>query len=112
MDRLAEMLISFLPLAFLSVVIAIGYYLAWTDFKPKRIDANASYGIALEPVSDTSPKKRAYTDQELGLHKMNSLASLSDAEQRRLKMAERIRQFSQRSPGEAAGVIKGWMSDR
>lgn len=112
MDYAADRLLSVIPMAFLLAVIAIGYYLAWTDFKPKRIDADEDFHIAWKRKTESSPPKRPLSDSQLGLVQIDTVAALSPVEQRRLTMADRIRQYVQESPDEAANVLKGWLSDR
>lgn len=111
MDLLTESLISVVFMAFLTVAIAIGYYFAWTDFKPKRIDADEEYGLSWKPVTESPIRKRALSDSQLGLYDIDTVAALSPSEQRRLKMEDKIRQYVQESPDEAANVLKGWLSD-
>jgi len=111
MDRFIDILYTLLPLAVLSVAIAIGYYFAWTDFRPKQALADESFTCRVRPISAFSPSSRALSDQELGLHEIGDSAGLSSFDQRRLKMEEKIRQYSQESPDEAASVIKGWLRD-
>lgn len=111
MDRFIDILYTLLPLAVLSVAIAIGYYFAWTDFRPKQVLADESFSSHVKPITDFSPRSRALSNRELGLHEIGDSAGLSSFDQRRLKMEEMIRQYSQESPDEAAGVIKGWLRD-
>ncbi len=111
MNTLVDTLFSLAPIAFLSIVIIIGYYFAWTDFKPKKIDANEDFNIQFEPVTHYNPKRRELTNTELGIHDFDNIGALSKEDQRRLKMQESIKQYSQESPQEAANVVKNWLSE-
>ena len=111
MDTLVDIIFSLAPIAFLSVIIIIGYYLAWTDFKPRKISANEGYSIQVEPVTNYDSKRRELTNAQLGIHDIDSVGALSTTDQRRLKMSESIKQYSQESPEEAANVVKNWLSE-
>jgi hypothetical protein len=111
MNAFAECMPSILFLALLSAAVAIGYYLAWTDFKPKQINANDDGGTLRNPVSKSSPAQRKLTDSQLGLYDLNAQTALSPFERQRMMREDRVRQYTRNTPDEAASVIKGWLSD-
>lgn len=110
-NALKDFLPSLLPLLILSAAVGVGYYLAWTDFKPKQINAHDDDRRSRNSAPDLSPRKRALSNNQLGLHDLNAQTALSPYEQQRLMQEDRVRRYSQKSPDEAASVIKGWLCD-
>lgn len=115
LDLVAELAYYALPIGGLFSIFLVGYWLAWTDFKPTKVKKDEYFHINpkhtqdfFEPVKTT----RALTGRELGIHDIDDTGALPAEAQRRLRMEEIIRDFSSLSPEETANIIKGWLNER
>ncbi len=111
----SELVYYSLPFVGLFVIFLIGYYLAWTDFRPKKASTNESLRVQYAPSMNTGsnfsePKRHEFTDAELGLHDLDSMGGLSESQQRKLKLTELTREFGATSPESTAEIIRNWLS--
>ncbi|MBZ0257003.1 hypothetical protein K8I31_13130 [bacterium] len=91
----------------------IGYYAAWNDFKPKKIDINEDFRLAPRAYYDIAPirKHRELTDRELGLLHIDE--SVGDPHiQRQNKMREAVIHYAAEDPQAAAEVLRSWISQQ
>jgi len=110
LEELNQFLFYSLPMLLLFGVFLIGYYFAWTDFRPKKAGKDEEFfAVSNSPFYEPDKKKRELTDSELGLHDMNDYWALPAPEQRRLKMREITVSFSADNPESTAEVIKSWL---
>jgi flagellar biosynthesis/type III secretory pathway M-ring protein FliF/YscJ len=92
----------------LSVCLA-GYITALMDFRPKEAKPGEEPHEEMEAaVPETTA--RGLSLSELGIFKLGDMSPLDAEGQRRLKMAEHVRIYSQRNPEDVAGVIRSWLS--
>ncbi len=90
----------------------VGFYFAWTDFKPrlfKRYDDDISFETT-NSIKLTI-KKNEMTMRELGLVDLNNPENIPIQAQRTNKMNEKIRDYAIDSPDMAANVIKKWLRE-
>jgi len=106
-----EILRQWVVLAVLTLLFSIGYWLAWTDFKPRKFTLHVWKLESTPRLHKSQATKRAFTSRELGLDSIQETANLSPAAQRTIRMEEQMRYFSNSSPDRAARIIKNWLND-
>ncbi len=113
--QFSEAIYYALPVCVLFFVFLIGYWLAWTDFKPTKVTQDEYFNFTPKQVHDVfepAKKLRELNRHELGIHDIDDTGALPAEDQKRLRMEEIIREFSSASPEETANIIKGWLSER
>jgi len=85
-----------------------GYFLALRGLRPKQLRVREQPRKERETVPPKTPG-RELTATELGLSELGSNSALSPEEQRRLKMEEQVRNFSQIKPEDAAELVRRWL---
>ena len=86
-----------------------GYIMAVMDFRPKKVSDQKEAEKDLELVEPVVSSQEL-TLSQLGISQFGDISSLPADQQRRLKMEEHVRNFSQTNPEDVAGIIRSWLS--
>ena len=103
-----------IPLFVLFGIFMVGYYFAWTDFKPRIPSSNEEWEAwksGEEIDFDPIVKKRELTLRELGINDIDNRGNLSAYEQRQIQMKEIVKNYTIESPEDVANVIKSWLKE-
>jgi flagellar biosynthesis/type III secretory pathway M-ring protein FliF/YscJ len=108
-----QTLYTLIPLFFLFALFMVGFYFAWTDFRPRiiRDSDNETFSISAFSSIEPAVKKRELSMSELGLDELGNKAHLPIHIQRKQKMSDSVRNYAIDSPELAATVIKKWLKE-
>lgn len=108
-----QTLYTLIPLFFLFALFMVGFYFAWTDFRPRKIhdSDNETFVVSAYSSIEPSVKKRELTMSELGIDELGSNVVLPTHIQRTQKMNDTVRNYAIESPDLAATVIKKWLKE-
>lgn len=104
---------TLIPLFFLFTLFLVGYYYAYSDFRPRIIRnyENESFKISAYSSIEPAIKRRELTLKELGIDGLGNQSNLPIHQQRTHKINETVRNYAVESPELAATVIKRWLRE-
>ena len=104
---------TLIPLFFLFTLFLVGYYYAYTDFRPRiiRDSENESFKITAFSSIEPAIKKRELSLRELGIDELGKQSNLPIHQRRSHKINETVRNYAVDSPELAATVIKKWLRE-
>lgn len=108
-----QTLYTLVPIFFLFALFMVGFYFAWTDFRPRiiRESENETFSISAYSSIEPTANKRELSMSELGIDELGNHANLPVHIQRKQKMSETVRNYAVDSPELAATVIKKWLKE-
>lgn len=92
-----------------------GYWLAWTDFKPKPATPDEPPAHELsqsseQTGSDQASRRNPLTDTQLGVVDLDEAPLPADVQRRRL-LEEKLRQFALEQPDSTAKALRTWLHE-
>lgn len=104
---------TLIPLFFLFALCMVGYYYAYTDFRPRviRQSENESFKISTYSSIDPAIKRRELSLKELGIDELGNQSNLPIQLQRTYKINATVKNYAAESPELAATVIKKWLKE-
>lgn len=91
-------------------IFLIGYYMAWTDFKPLPVTDSENENLLQVNPTRIEPVKKPYTDAELGLESIDEASLPADVQRHRLLM-DRLQNYAMERPDGTADVLRSWLKE-
>jgi len=104
----AGIYLGLILLVFFGMVVGVYY-----TFKSRRRAQELMMAREIEHLKEEEEmkKKRELTLDELGIGEVGDLSQLSEEEQRRVKLRQKVEDFAVQQPKDFAQIIKTWLSD-